>query len=431
MQIKLQLILINFLALMLGALIGYYFNQALLGFLAAGTLLNIWYLYKVIDIAGIIERSNLSLTKDTIWNHLTKIVKKQAKLVGIDGPQSKASRSVGRKLLKEIEKSFDMTMDGFCLLDKNNSLIWFNQAASDWLMLSEDDFQTPINHFIDTPAFWNFLKVDDYQNRLEVKAPNDKDIYLSCQLVPFGKNERWIIFRDVSQPVRLAKVRNDFTANASHELRSPLTVISGYIEVMNEDSSINEEWKKPVEEINRQTIRMQRILSDLLLLSQLEAETDRMDDRVIDLQAIVLSVKKDIMSRKNPPERFEVNFSHSGLISGDEFRLQSVVNNLIENADRYSDIGDCICVNWVIDNEGGHLSVIDNGVGIEAKHIDRITERFYRVDKGRSRKAGGTGLGLSIVKNALQNHNATLEIKSELGNGSEFICHFPKERIVA
>mgnify|MGYP001208588415 FL=1 len=412
-------------------LIGYYFNQALLGFLAAGTLLNIWYLYKVIDIAGIIERSNLSLTKDTIWNHLTKIVKKQAKLVGIDGPQSKASRSVGRKLLKEIEKSFDMTMDGFCLLDKNNSLIWFNQAASDWLMLSEDDFQTPINHFIDTPAFWNFLKVDDYQNRLEVKAPNDKDIYLSCQLVPFGKNERWIIFRDVSQPVRLAKVRNDFTANASHELRSPLTVISGYIEVMNEDSSINEEWKKPVEEINRQTIRMQRILSDLLLLSQLEAETDRMDDRVIDLQAIVLSVKKDIMSRKNPPERFEVNFSHSGLISGDEFRLQSVVNNLIENADRYSDIGDCICVNWVIDNEGGHLSVIDNGVGIEAKHIDRITERFYRVDKGRSRKAGGTGLGLSIVKNALQNHNATLEIKSELGNGSEFICHFPKERIVA
>ena len=139
---------------MLGALIGYYFNQVLLGFLAAGTLVNIWYLYNVANIAGLIERSNLSLTEDSIWSHLTKIVKKQSKLIGVDGPQSKSSRSVGRKLLKEIEKSIDMTMDGFCLLDKNNSLIWYNQAASDWLMLSEDDLQTPINHFIDTPAFW-------------------------------------------------------------------------------------------------------------------------------------------------------------------------------------------------------------------------------------------------------------------------------------
>lgn len=332
-------------------------------------------------------------------------------------------------LTQKIEAVSNATRDGLLLIDKNNEITWSNENAKEWLGLNEKYASKNIRSYFPNPNFSVFLREIDSEKTLEVISPTKKENFLSLQIIPFGDEERIIIIRDISKPIKLETIRTDFAANASHELRSPLTVIAGYIDMMQHDDSIPKDWQEPIKELGKQSQRMQSVLSDLLVLFQLESESNEIDDEVIDLEAIANSSKKEAMSRKNPPQSFEVNFSEPALIKGDEFRIQSVVTNIVENALRYSDKKGAIKIYWHTDEKGGHLSIKDNGIGMEDKHLKRITERFYRIDKGRSRDMGGTGLGLAIVKYALQNHNATLEIKSIIGAGSEFICHFPKDRI--
>ena len=329
----------------------------------------------------------------------------------------------------QIKEALNALRDGIILIDKNNKIIWSNKNASEWLNLNDPFSQENIRAFFPTSDFDRFLSQSDENASLEAISPFSKSTFFSLQLIPFGETEKILVLRDITKPIRLEKVRTDFAANASHELRSPLTVISGYIDLMVEDKSIPLNWKKPIQDLAKQSERMKSVLSDLLVLFQLESESKKADEEIVDLQGIVMAVKKDCMAAKKPPKKFEVDFKDSGAILGDEVRIQSIVTNIIENALRYCDKDGEISVIWFTDAAGGHLSIRDNGIGMEEKHLERITERFYRIDKGRSRKLGGTGLGLAIVKYALQAHEATLEIKSEVGVGSEFICSFPLNRI--
>jgi two-component system phosphate regulon sensor histidine kinase PhoR len=224
-------------------------------------------------------------------------------------------------------------------------------------------------------------------------------------------------------------MRRDFVANASHELRSPLTVISGYLDTLADDPDLDPAWQLPVQEMRRQSDRMGGIVQDLLDLSRLEARTGEAERSPVDVGGMLALMRKDVLTRPERPAEMNLVLDSDVLLLGSETELHSIFANLISNAVKYTPAGGRIDVRWWTDEEGGHVEVRDTGIGIPAEHVPRLTERFYRVDPGRSRKLGGSGLGLAIVKHALQRHGGRLEIQSVEGKGSVFRCHFPVTRL--
>ena len=225
------------------------------------------------------------------------------------------------------------------------------------------------------------------------------------------------------------RVRRDFVANASHELRSPLTVIAGYLDVMGDDKDLAQAWRAPVRDMRDQAQRMSALVSDLLTLSKLESSSKAPVDQIVDMPALLATARREALSEDDQPREIELLLESSAMLRGDESELKSVVTNLVSNAVRYTPDDGHITIEWFADEQGGHLSVIDNGIGVPEDDIPRLTERFYRADGGRARQQGGTGLGLAIVKHALKRHDATLDIESQLGEGSRFVCHFPLVRL--
>jgi two-component system phosphate regulon sensor histidine kinase PhoR len=237
--------------------------------------------------------------------------------------------------------------------------------------------------------------------------------------------------RDVTREVRLEAMRKDFVANASHELRSPLTVISGYLETLSQDESVDAALRGPLLEMRRQALRMTAIVQDLLELSRLEA-TDRVaEGEPIDVGELMTRLRSDLLMRMPAALEVRLQVDSDARLLGEPAQLHSAFANLLDNAAKYTPAGGTITVRWWSNEQGGHFSVIDTGIGIAPEHLPRLTERFYRVDAGRSRASGGSGLGLAIVKHVLQRHGASLQIESEEGRGSTFSCHFPPARLLA
>jgi len=237
--------------------------------------------------------------------------------------------------------------------------------------------------------------------------------------------------RDVSRQMRLEAMRKDFVANASHELRSPLTVISGYLETLSQDPVMDMELQAPIGEMRRQAERMTTIITELLELSRLEAAQEDVDTTPVDVTALMAMLRKDVLARPEHPAEVRLRIDSDAMLTGNESEIHSAFSNLVDNAAKYTPDTGSIEIAWRVDAEGGYFSVTDTGIGIHADHIPRLTERFYRVDAGRGRDTGGSGLGLAIVKHVLQRHGATLEITSVQGRGSTFTCHFPPQRLCA
>jgi len=240
-----------------------------------------------------------------------------------------------------------------------------------------------------------------------------------------------MLVSDVSRQMRLEAVRRDFVANASHELRSPLTVISGYLETLAQDAALDAELQGPIAEMRRQAERMTAIIRDLLALSRLEENDQLEGGEPIDIAALLALLRKDVLARAVHPQDVRVRIESAAQLLGDEPEIHSAFSNLVDNAAKYTPTEGAIELRWWQDEDGGHFAVSDTGMGIPPEHIPRLTERFYRVDAGRSRATGGSGLGLAIVKHVLQRHGATLEVQSTQGTGSTFTCHFPPERLVS
>src|SRR5580692_11012977 len=255
--------------------------------------------------------------------------------------------------------------------------------------------------------------------------------YLSMQIVPYGAGQLLVLVRDVTRQARLEAMRKDFVANASHELRSPLTVIAGYLETLAQDAGLDPMLAGPLHEMRRQALRMTTIITELLALSRLEAAQDEIDTTPVDVTALMAMLRKDVLARPEHPAEVRVRADADAMLTGNESEIHSAFSNLVDNAAKYTPSSGSIEIGWSVDEEGGHFSVTDTGIGIHADHIPRLTERFYRVDAGRARDTGGSGLGLAIVKHVLQRHGATLEIASVQGRGSTFTCHFPPERLRA
>lgn len=247
------------------------------------------------------------------------------------------------------------------------------------------------------------------------------------------KKEIEPLFANLPAPIKahiehLERVRSDFIANVSHELRTPLTVIHGYLEALLKDDLANKNiLKKIFQQMFQHSVRMERIIDDLLLLSRLEDTEQTIEIKPhIDVAKILASLCADakILSG-NKKQHIILKANKKIFIDGHEDELKSLFDNIITNAIKYTPENGEIIIEWIAKNRAAIFKVTDNGIGIAKEHIPRITERFYRVDKARSRESGGTGLGLAIVKHVLANHHGKLEIQSEPGKGSIFTCHFP------
>jgi two-component system, OmpR family, phosphate regulon sensor histidine kinase PhoR len=334
-------------------------------------------------------------------------------------------------LLREFRRMTSAMPDAAILLGPSREIVWFNRTAGRWLGLRRKiDYGIRIENLVRHPEFVEYLEHGGNVPGPRISMPKFGDRWFEFNLVTTSTwGLQLLIVRDVTTEARLENMRRDFVANASHELRSPLTVIGGYLDTLTEDPSLDEVWREPVREMRRQSERMRGIIQDLLELSRLEAGHGEAERTPVDAGGMLALIRKEVMARPERPATFLLDLESDALLLGAESELHSIFYNLVSNSVKYTPRDGSIRVRYWVDDGGGHVSVADTGIGISPEHLPRLTERFYRVDSGRSRKLGGSGLGLSIVKHALQRHGARLQIESEEDKGSVFTCHFPTERV--
>lgn len=334
------------------------------------------------------------------------------------------------QLIRQLQRSTAALPNGVVILNGQREIIWFNRMAGRLLNLRRTaDLGLRIENLLREPEFARYLAAQDFSNPVVITPTTGEDCYLSLQVVPYGDGQQLLLVSDVSRQMRLEAVRRDFVANASHELRSPLTVISGYLETLSQDPALDLDLQGPVAEMRRQAERMTAIIRDLLELSRLEETDEVVGGESLDVPALISMLRKDVLARPTHPRDVRARIDSDAHLVGDEPEIHSAFSNLVDNAAKYTPPEGSIEMRWWVDDEGAHFSVTDTGMGIPAEHIPRLTERFYRVDAGRSRSTGGSGLGLAIVKHVLQRHGAELEVQSALGSGSTFTCHFPLQRV--
>jgi len=335
------------------------------------------------------------------------------------------------QLFREFRRMTSAMPDGVIVLGTDREILWFNRNAGRLLKLRRKiDFGQRIDNLIRHPEFVRYLEAGDYTMPVVVRSSLDAETHLSLQMVAYG-SQQLLLVRDVTRQVRLEAMRKDFVANASHELRSPLTVITGYVDTLAEDPSVDPLWRRPLEEMRRQTERMRTVVDALIELSRLESTSGEAGHDLIDVGGMLTLIRREVLALEERPSEIALKLESDAKLLGAEPEVHSIFSNLISNAVKYTPREGRVDISWWVDADGAHFSVADTGVGIAPEHIPRITERFYRADPSRARATGGSGLGLAIVKHALQRHGATLSIESEEGVGSTFTCHFPLRRVVA
>ncbi len=337
-----------------------------------------------------------------------------------------------RAQINRVQESTNAMRDGVIMTDSRGALEWWNGSAEHLLgFRRQSDRGQYIHNLIRTPAFKAYFDSRDYRDPLELTSPAKPHIHLQIQISLFGDDDRLIVAKDVTRLHQLEQMRRDFVGNVSHEMRTPLTVISGYLETMVDNADdLPPKWRRAIITMAQQSSRMEALITDLILLSKIETGEQTINDALTDVNDLIGQVCHDaqVLSGDKHHE-FEIAINDQRLLRGDESQLRSAFSNLIFNAVKYTPAGGRITVTWSTDRDGAHLSVRDTGIGIDPVHIPRLTERFYRADPSRHQETGGTGLGLAIVKHVLLNHDGKLEIRSHIGEGSEFICHFPRERL--
>ena len=335
-------------------------------------------------------------------------------------------------VIDRVQESTAALRDAVIMLDSEGNLEWWNRAAEQLLGLkTPQDSGQAITNLVRHPRFKEYFEAGQYQEALEIPSPVNDRQRLQLQITRYGNNEHLMFVRDVTRLHQLEQMRKDFVANVSHELRTPLTVISGYLETLLDNvEEVNPRWLRALQQMQQQGSRMQNLLNDLLLLAKLEATDYPSDNQPVAMDLLLLSIRNDAQALSGSRNhRISLEADHQVRLKGSEAELRSAFSNLVFNAVKYSPEESEIRIRWWADEQGGHFSVADSGIGIEAKHLPRLTERFYRVDSSRASNTGGTGLGLAIVKHVLLRHRARLDITSVPGKGSTFTCHFPAQQL--
>jgi two-component system phosphate regulon sensor histidine kinase PhoR len=321
---------------------------------------------------------------------------------------------------------------GVAILDPENRIVWCNDSCEAHLGIdARADVGQAITNLVRQPEFVEYVAAGDFSKPLQLKTARGDGPILSVQFVPYVDSQRLLLSRDVTQFARIETMRRDFVANVSHELRTPLTVLVGFLETVRElklDADRSRDYLNLMAEQGR---RMQHIIDDLLTLSSLESSPEPPRDDRVDIGRLLERIRGEAEALSNRRHRVSLAADPGFDLLGSESEIASAFVNLVSNAVRYTPAGGEVRLSWRASEKGAEFAVEDTGTGIEAEHIPRLTERFYRVDRGRSRESGGTGLGLAIVKHALARHQATLEIESTPGKGSRFSAKFPARRMTA
>lgn len=323
-------------------------------------------------------------------------------------------------------------LNGIIVLDADLCIRWWNAEAERFfgLQIGQHENKKMTDVITDT-EFHDYITQAHFHNSFEMPAPQVAGAHLLLKVRPYQNNYRLLIANDVTERHQLERMRQDFVANVSHELRTPLTVIKGYLEMLLEQTADDKPLKNVFEQIHQQTTRMETLIKDLLLLAHLETENPETEpSEIVAIAPLLEGICQDAVQLSGEQHHvIQAQLDENLRVYGHRHELHSAFANLIFNAVRYTPAGSTIMVKSFQDSQGMHVVVQDTGKGIDAKHIPRLTERFYRVDKGRSRRAGGTGLGLAIVKHVLIRHDAQLIIHSQVNKGSTFQCDFPRTRL--
>lgn len=336
-------------------------------------------------------------------------------------------------VIDRVQESTAALKDAVIMLDRDGNLEWWNLAAEKLLGLkTPEDAGQSITNLVRDPRFIEYFERNIHLEPLELPSPVNNRRRLQFHITQYGNREHLMLVRDVTRIHQLEQMRKDFVANVSHELRTPLTVIAGYLETLLDNvAEVNPRWVRALQQMQQQGGRMQNLLNDLLLLAKLEATDYPADNQPVAVDLLLLSIKSDAQALSaERGHRISLEADAQLKLKGSEAELRSAFSNLVFNAVKYTPNQGDIRIRWWADEQGAHLEVKDSGLGIEAKHLPRLTERFYRVDSSRASNTGGTGLGLAIVKHVLLRHRARLDISSSLGQGSTFTCHFPNTQVV-
>lgn len=339
-----------------------------------------------------------------------------------------------RREIDHVYKAVDELPEGVIVLDRFQHVLWANRTAQELLGIFGE--RKPIHHFLREPSVLDMLE-KAHQDQAAVShtslssLPDQLGRIFEFRLHQSETGEQLLVFRDTTDAARLDAMRRDFVANVSHEIRTPITVIAGFAETMMSIPCSEDQTQNYLQEILRQSGTMSRLVEDLLTLSSLENAMAPPKGSSIAVHTMLQSMCDE--ARVISAGRHEVSIELQGpaALEGANNEIESAIRNLITNAIRYTPEGGSIRITWRVRDHEGWITVIDNGIGIAAEHLPRLTERFYRVDRGRSRAAGGTGLGLAIVKHIMNRHQGRIEVHSQPGKGSQFSLVFPSSRVHA
>ncbi|MBZ0058373.1 phosphate regulon sensor histidine kinase PhoR [Leclercia adecarboxylata] len=415
-----ELILCCIPALILGALIGYlpWF------LLAAVTGLLIWHFWNLLRLSWWlwVDRSMTPPPGSGSWEPL---------LYGLHQMQmrnKKRRRELG-SLIKRFRSGAESLPDAVILTTEEGTMFWCNGLAQQLLGLRwPDDNGQNILNLLRYPEFTQYLKKRDFTRPHNLVLNNGR--HLEIRVMPYSDKQWLMVARDVTQMHQLEGARRNFFANVSHELRTPLTVLQGYLEMMQEQTLEGAPREKALQTMREQTQRMEGLVKQLLTLSRIEAAPTLALNETIDVPMMLRMLEREAQTLSQQQHQLTFEVDNTLKVRGSNDELRSAISNLVYNAVNHTPAGTHITVRWQHVPTGAEFSVEDNGPGIGPEHIPRLTERFYRVDKARSRQTGGSGLGLAIVKHAINHHDSRLDIVSTPGKSTRFSFVIP-ERLIA
>ncbi|MFM1805803.1 MAG: hypothetical protein RL212_62 [Pseudomonadota bacterium] len=321
---------------------------------------------------------------------------------------------------------------GVVMLNEDDQVEWCNAIAEEHFGLNakRDEMQR-ITNILRKPTFVQYIVRQNYRDPVRLTSMGVFEQFtLDVQIFPYGDKQKLILSQDVSQVEKTDAMRRDFVANVSHELKTPLTVLMGFLETLTELDLSKEDQRRYLDLMAMQTGQMKTLVEDLLTLAKLEGNPEPPVSQVVNMSDMMARLKLEADGLSKGKHTFKFDHASHKNITGDELELHSAFGNLLSNAVRYTPEGGTITVSWKDSGDEAELMVSDTGQGIAAEHIPRLTERFYRVDRSRSRDTGGTGLGMAIVNHVIIRHQGELKIQSTVGVGSQFSLVFPKQRIV-
>ncbi len=412
---------------LVGLALGGLVDNAALGVLLAVSIYLGWHLHNIYRLQKWLQLSSQPQPPQgtAIWMEIFDRIYYLQK-------QNRRRKKKLTRYLSRFKESTSAMPDATVVLNQHGQIEWINKAAQKLLGLKpSQDIGKHISSLMRRPEFVEYLAKGNFKQALETHPPLNDQQHISVRIIPYGNNQSLFIARDVTPIRRLEQMRRDFVSNISHELRTPLTVLRGYLETMQDETDENTKmWQRSIEVMNQQALRMQNIVDDLLMLSRMESTKTQASPKEVSIPELLRSIHSAALALGQEKEQTIVLDVDEALwLKGQRSELYSAFSNLVFNAIHYTPAKGKITIKWSQNKKGAHLKVQDSGIGIAPQHIARITERFYRVDTGRSRDTGGTGLGLAIVKHVLQRHDAQLTVFSQVNHGSTFSCSFPSERI--